>query len=84
MPSARLPAPSRCSTTSAATSHQVAISNNRLISLQDGCVRFRYRDYADGNRRKTMSLDAQGVDPPFPAAHSAQKLYAHPPLRTQR
>jgi putative transposase len=39
--------------------HRVAISNNRLLNLQDGWVRFRYKDYAHGNRRKTMRLDAQ-------------------------
>lgn len=38
--------------------HRVAISNGRLISLQDGQVTFRFRDPADGNRQKLMTLDA--------------------------
>jgi hypothetical protein len=38
--------------------HRVAISNNRLVSLQHDAVSFRYRDYAHGNRRKVMRLDA--------------------------
>lgn len=38
--------------------HRVAISNHRLISLQDAKVRFRYRDYRDGQKPKTMTLDA--------------------------
>src|SRR5271155_482919 len=38
--------------------HRVAISNNRLVSMQDGQVRFRWKDYRDGNRQKTMSLQA--------------------------
>ena len=38
--------------------HRVAISNNRLISLEQGKVRFSWRDYRDGNRIKEMSLDA--------------------------
>ena len=38
--------------------HRIAISNNRLLSVDDGCVRFRYKDYAHGNRRKLMSLQA--------------------------
>jgi hypothetical protein len=37
--------------------HRVAISNNRLLSVDDGTVRFRWKDYRDGNRQKTMTLD---------------------------
>jgi hypothetical protein len=36
--------------------HRVAISNHRLVSLADGRVTFRYKDYADDHRPKTMSL----------------------------
>ena len=38
--------------------HRVAISNNRLLSFDDDEVRFRYKDYAHGNRRKVLTLDA--------------------------
>jgi hypothetical protein len=38
--------------------HRVAISNNRLLSVDDTTVRFRYKDYAHGNRRTLMQLDA--------------------------
>jgi hypothetical protein len=38
--------------------HRVAISNGRLLSLEDGSVRFRWRDSQDGNQIKEMSLDA--------------------------
>ena len=37
--------------------HRVAISNNRLVSCNHTEVRFRYKDYAHGNRRKVMALD---------------------------
>src|ERR1700738_5081530 len=37
--------------------HRVAISNNRLLSMANGRVRFRWKDYRDGNRQKTMTLD---------------------------
>jgi len=37
--------------------HRVAISNNRLMSMDNGKVRFRWKDYRDGNRQKTMTLD---------------------------
>lgn len=36
--------------------HRVALSNNRLVSFNDTEVRFRYKDYAHGNRRKVMTL----------------------------
>ena len=38
--------------------HRVAISNNRLVSIDDGEVRFRWKDYRDGNRQKTITLEA--------------------------
>jgi len=38
--------------------HRVAIANERLVALEDGRVRFRWRDYADGDRVKVMELDA--------------------------
>src|SRR5206468_2709667 len=37
--------------------HRVAISNYRLIGIEDGKVHFYWKDYADGNRQKTMALD---------------------------
>jgi len=36
--------------------HRIAISNNRILSNQDGRVSFLWRDYADDNRQKTMTL----------------------------
>jgi hypothetical protein len=38
--------------------HRVAISNDRLVSVADDQVRFRWKDYARGNRLKTMTLPA--------------------------
>jgi hypothetical protein len=38
--------------------HRIAISNNRLLSVDDGNVRFRWRDYRNGNRLGTMTLTA--------------------------
>src|SRR6266498_2642725 len=37
--------------------HRVALSNDRLLALADGRVRFRWRDYADGDRVKIMELE---------------------------
>jgi hypothetical protein len=39
--------------------HRIALTNSRLVSCDERTVRFRYKDYAAGNRRKVMSLDAQ-------------------------
>jgi Putative transposase/Transposase zinc-binding domain len=38
--------------------HRVAISNRRLLSMEDGRVAFEYKDYADGNQTKVMTLEA--------------------------
>jgi|ERR1700688_10735 Putative transposase/Transposase zinc-binding domain len=38
--------------------HRVAISNQRLVSMQDGRVTFEWKDYAAGNQTKTMTLEA--------------------------
>jgi hypothetical protein len=39
--------------------HRVAISNNRLLDIEDGHVTFRWKDYRDGNVQKTMTLPAK-------------------------
>jgi len=36
--------------------HRIAISNRRIVSLENGTVRFRYKDYADGSKVKYMDL----------------------------
>jgi Putative transposase/Transposase zinc-binding domain len=38
--------------------HRVAISNSRLIKLEAGRVSFRYKDYANEQKLKVMTLDA--------------------------
>jgi hypothetical protein len=38
--------------------HRIAISNNRILKVQDGTVSFRWRDYADADKQKTMTLKA--------------------------
>lgn len=39
--------------------HRVAISNNRLLNIDDGKVTFRWKDYRDGDAQKTMTLTAE-------------------------
>jgi hypothetical protein len=38
--------------------HRVAISNNRILNIEDGQVTFRYKDYRNGSQQKTMTLSA--------------------------
>lgn len=38
--------------------HRVAISNNRIISIENGMVTFKWRDYRDDNKWKTMTITA--------------------------
>ncbi len=38
--------------------HRVAISNQRILSVANGVVRFEYRDYADHDARKELPLPA--------------------------
>ena len=38
--------------------HRVALSNERILDIDNGQVRFRWKDYRDHDRQKTMSLTA--------------------------
>lgn len=38
--------------------HRVAISNHRLVKLEDDHITFLYKDYRDNNRKKPLTLDA--------------------------
>ena len=38
--------------------HRVALSNDRILSAQNGNVTFSYRDRKNANQKKTMTLDA--------------------------
>jgi len=38
--------------------HRVAVSNRRLVSLENGRVRFRAKDHASGGRHQILELDA--------------------------
>jgi hypothetical protein len=38
--------------------HRVAISNNRILNIDDGKVTFRWKDYRNDSVQKTMTLEA--------------------------
>jgi Putative transposase/Transposase zinc-binding domain len=38
--------------------HRIAISNRRLVSMDDQTISFNWKDYAHGNQTRTMTLDA--------------------------
>ena len=39
--------------------HRVAISNHRLLSVADGKVTFRWKDYAHGSKQRKMTVTAE-------------------------
>jgi hypothetical protein len=39
--------------------HRVAISNNRILSMEDGNVTFKWRDYREGKKEKVMTVTAE-------------------------
>jgi hypothetical protein len=39
--------------------HRVAISNHRLLSMEDGKVTFRWKDYTHGGKKRKMTLAAE-------------------------
>jgi hypothetical protein len=39
--------------------HRVAISNNRIVKLENGAVTFKWRDYKNKNKEKLMTLKAE-------------------------
>ena len=51
-------APQHVLTYLARYTHRVAISNHRIVALEDGQVTFRYKDYRRGHRLRTLTLDA--------------------------
>lgn len=40
-------------------SHKIAISNHRIKNIANSKVSFSYKDYANGGKQKTMTLDAE-------------------------
>ncbi len=62
--------------------HRVAISNHRLVSLAEGRVTFRYKDYADDQQQKTMTLPAEEFLRRFVQPRAAPGLREGPSLRS--
>ena len=64
--------------------HRVALSNDRLVEHRDGHVRFRWKDYADHDRVKILTLAGRRIPATLSAARRAARLHAHSPLRPAR
>ena len=60
--------------------HRVAISNHRLIGMEDGKVTFRWKDYAHGGKKRKMTLAAEEFIRRFLIARAAQGADAHSAL----
>ena len=64
--------------------HRTAVSDGRLLRFDGTSVELSYKDYADGNRRKVMTLSRRGIAAPVPAACLAQRLHACQTFRLSR
>jgi len=64
--------------------HRVAISNNRLLDIEDGKITFRWKDYRHNDRPRVMTLEADEFIRRFPAPRPARRFPAHPSLRLSR
>ncbi len=66
--------------------HRVAISNSRLIALQDGAVAFRWKDYRIKGRDRQKDDDARRprVHPPLSHSRPTERLPSHSSLRSVR
>src|SRR6185437_1846735 len=60
--------------------HRVAISNHRIVDIDDTHVVFRWKDYAHHSKRRTMRLAHEEFSTPLPTACSAEGFPAHPLL----
>ena len=61
--------------------HRVAVSNNRLMRCEDDQVSFRYKDYAHGNRRRVLTLEAGDSSAAFcRAASCASAITVYSPI----
>ena len=61
--------------------HRVAISNHRLVKVEDGKVTFRWRDYKDDNKNKQMTVEAFLVYSAVFIAHLTGQLCQNQTLR---
>jgi Putative transposase/Transposase zinc-binding domain len=64
--------------------HRVAISNHRLVALADNQVTFRWRDSADHNRQKLMTVPRDEFLRRFLLHLLPKGLCSHTPLRLPR
>ena len=64
--------------------HRVAISNHRLVALEDGEVVFRWRDSAHKNKKRLMRLALDEFSAAVLSARAAEGLRPHPALRVLR
>ena len=61
--------------------HRVALSNDRILQVQDGEVTLSYRDRRDGDRKKTITLEAHEFIRRFLLHVLPRRLHAYPSLR---
>lgn len=62
--------------------HRVAISNNRILALQDDKVTFNWRDYADQKQGQADDYYSRRIYPPFYAPCTTSRIPKNTTLRT--
>ena len=60
--------------------HRIALSNDRLVSLHEGQVTFRWKDPRPRQRPPRQHAGCRDFSAPLPAPRPASPLRAHPPL----
>ena len=61
--------------------HRVAISNNRILKIENGTVTFKWRDYRDSSRWKDHDAGCKRVYPAVSDAYLTGRFYKDPSLR---
>ena len=57
--------------------HRVALSNNRLLNIENGQVRFQWKNYRDSGQTQTMTLSADEFIRLFLLACVAERFPTH-------
>ena len=55
--------------------HRVAISNERILKIEEEKVTFKWRDYKDGNKMKEMTVSIEEFIRRFFVTYITTKIY---------
>ena len=64
--------------------HRVAITNNRILDIENDQVRFQWKDYRHGDQGQNHDSVCRRIHPAFPPPCTAKRVPAHSLLRIPR